>query len=98
MRFYPTLILIFLLSACCPKMSPVPTREEALSREAELLVRVSLTDHLMENAVRYYRTQAATLLTGQGLSQDKAEPKVMEVVQPLIEAEHQRLVDALVPI
>jgi len=98
MRFYPILILTVLLFACCPKMSPVPTTDEALNHEAELMVRASLTDRLMENTVTYYRTQTALLLTKQGLSQAEAEAKVMEVVQPLIEAEHQRLVDALVPI
>ncbi|HKI51402.1 MAG TPA: DUF2059 domain-containing protein [Geothermobacteraceae bacterium] len=98
MRFTPILILIVLLAACCPKPSPVPTTDEALNREAELMVRASLTDRLMENAVKYYRTQAALLLTKQGLSQEEAEAKIMEVVQPLVEAEHQRLVEALVPI
>lgn len=98
MRFAPMLILMLLLFACCPKLSPVPTTDEALDREAELLVRVSLTERLMENTVSYYRGQAATLLTNQGVAQEAAEAKVMELVQPLIEAEHQRLVEALVPI
>jgi len=98
MRFTLMLILIVLLAACCPKPAPVPTTDEALDREAELMVRASLTDRLMENAVKYYRTQAALLLTQQGLSQEAAEAKIMAVVQPLVEAEHQRLVDALVPI
>ena len=106
MRFYPILILIVLLSACCPatppvqssEKAPVPTTDEALNREAELMVRASLTDRLMENAVNYYRAQTALLLTSQGLSQAEAEAKVMEAVQPMTEAEHQRLVEALVPI
>jgi hypothetical protein len=98
MRFYPILILIVLLCACCPKVASVPTTDEARNHEAELMVRASLTDRLMENTVTYYRAQAATLLTGQGLSQEEAEARVMDVVQPLIEAEHQRLVEALVPI
>jgi len=98
MRIYPILILILLLSACSPKMAPVPTTDEAINREAELMVRASLTDRLMENAVNYYRIQTALLLTRQGTPQAEAEAKVMEAVQPLIEAEHQRLVEALVPI
>ena len=106
MRIYSILILIVLLSACCPKMPPVqssemstvPTTDEALNHEAELMVRASLTDRLMENAVNYYRIQTALLLTRQGTPQAEAEAKVMEAVQPLIEAEHQRLVEALVPI
>jgi hypothetical protein len=98
MRIYPILILIFLLAACCPRIAPVPTSDAALNHETELMVRASLTDRLMENTVAYYRAQAASLLTSQGLSQEQAEAKVMEIVQPLIEAEHQRLVEALVPI
>lgn len=98
MRFYPILFLILLLSACCPKITPVPTGEEAINHEAEQLIRASLTDRLMENTVAYYRNQAALLLTQQGFSQEEAEAKVMAAVQSLIESEHQRLVEALVPI
>lgn len=98
MRFYPILFLIFLLTACCPRPASVPTDEAALNHEAQQLIRLSLTDRLMENTVAYYRNQAAVLLTKQGLAQEEAEAKVMTAVKPLIEAEHQRLVDALVPI
>jgi hypothetical protein len=80
------------------QMQPVPTSEEALSQEVELMVRASLTDRLMENVVAYYRAQTAAVLTAKGLSTEEAEARIMEVVQPLVEAEHQRLVEALVPI
>ncbi|WP_027716784.1 DUF2059 domain-containing protein [Desulfuromonas sp. TF] len=98
MRLSTILILILLLSACCPKTPPAPSTEEALAREAELLVRASLTDRLVQDTVAYYLNQAGSMLSGQGLPLEKAEAEVRETMQPLIETEHQRLVETLVPI
>jgi len=97
MRFF-TILILLLLSACCPKPSPTPTTEEALNREAEMLVRTSLTDRLVQDRVTYYRNQTSSMLAGRGHPLKEAEAEVMETTQPLIEAEHQRLVEALVPI
>jgi len=98
MRPLPLLIALLLLTACCPQLSPVPTSGEARTHEAELLIRASLTDRLVQDTVTYYRDQVSSTLAGQGLSLEEAEDKVMETMEPLIEAEHQRLVDRLVPI
>jgi len=98
MRPLPILIVLLLLTACCPQISPVPSSEAARNREAQQLVRASLTDRLVQDTVAYYRDQVSSTLAGQGLSLDEAEARVMETMQPLIEAEHQRLVDRLVPV
>ena len=98
MRSYALLLLILLLSACCPKPSPAPTTEEARNHEAELLVRASLTDRLVQDRVTYYSNQASSMLAGRGHPLAAAEAEVKETTQPLIEAEHQRLVERLVPI
>ncbi len=98
MRFSPILLLILLLSACCPSLPPTPTSEEALNREAELLIRASLTDRLVPNTVDYYRSQISSMVPSLGRPPEEVEAEVTEILQPLIETEHQRLVEALVPI
>ncbi len=99
MRFMILLCLACSLAACCPGVSPVPTTEAEIAREAELLVRASLTERLMENTQSYYRDQASSMLAGEkGISIAEAVVIVDAALQPLVEAEHQRLVDALTPI
>ena len=98
MRLLPGCILLLLLTACCPKVAQVPNTEEAQAREAEALVRASLTDRLVDDTITYYRGQASSILAENGLPRQEAEARVMEIMQPLIETEHQRLVEALAPI
>jgi hypothetical protein len=94
-----SMILVGLLGiACTPAPPPVPTTEEAINREAELLIRASLTDRLMADNETFYRDQTRQLLEDMGKSPAEAEAMVEKVLAPLVATEHQRLVDALVPI
>ncbi len=84
MRFSPILLLILLLSACCPSLPPTPTSEEALNREAELLIRAILPDRLVPNTVDYYRSQISSIVPSQRRPPEESKPSD-EILQPLIE-------------
>jgi hypothetical protein len=98
MRFFLLLFITLSLFACCPNFSSVPTTEEGVGREAELLVRASLTDRLLQRTMTYYRDLASSMLMGEGLSQEEANAVVDSELQSILPIEEQRLVDALVPI
>ena len=98
MRIFTILSLALLLAACCPKAAPVPTTEAEINLETDQLIRASLTDRLMQSVENYYRNQISPMLMDKGLAREDAEGIVNSALLPLIEAEQQRLVDALIPL
>jgi len=94
-----TILLLFLpLAACAPGMSPVPDSEEEIMRETALLIDASLAGRLMENTEAFYRDQVGTMLQSDGIPPQQAAAIVDAALQPLLETERRRLVEALVPI
>lgn len=94
-----SIIIVGLLGvACTPAQSPVPTTEEAINHETELLIRASLTGRLIADNDKFYRNQARDLLINMGKTPAEADAMVEKVMAPLVKTEHQRLVDTLVPI
>ncbi len=99
MRLLLLILIGFVLTGCTSGLTPVPTNEADVAREAAELIRVSLTDRLVADTESYYRSQASSLLAGQrNIPVTNAESIVDEVLQLLAKTEHQRLVEALVPI
>ena len=98
MRLATSLTLALVLAACCPKPPAVPTTEQAINRETEQLIRASLTDRLMQNTETYYLDQVSAMLAAKGIGPEQAAATVNEAMQPLLETEHQRLVETLIPI
>ena len=92
------LIMILLVAACTPAPPPIPTSEEAINHEAEQLIRISLTDRLMVDSEDFYIYKAESLLKEMGKTPDEAQAMIQDVLPPLLESEHQRLVDFVVPI
>ena len=76
----------------------VPTTETGKVREAELLVRLSLTDRVMTNVQDNYTNQLGAVLTAQKVPAEDAAKLIEKEMQALADSEHQRLLDALVPI
>lgn len=92
------LMLLLLLAACASRSTGPPTSEEALQREAELLVRASLTERLLADTVAFYRDAVTSMLIEEGATREQAAAEVDAALEPLKTTEHQRLLDLLVPI
>lgn len=101
MRFATVFFLVvtMVFTAYCAVAADVPTTEEGVAREAEELVRLSLTERLMEGTAKYYLNQVSSMLAGEKkIPIAEAEELVEAELQPLLETEHQRLIEALAPI
>jgi hypothetical protein len=98
MRFLIILLLAIMLSVSVADAVSVPTTEAEKLHEAEQLVRLSLTDRVMTNVQDNYTNQLGAVLTAQKVPADYAEKLIDEELQALADSEHQRLLDALVPI
>jgi hypothetical protein len=97
MRTLTHLLLVLTLCACAAT-PPVPATEEGKAFEAEQLVRVSLTDRIIASVEKNLTEQLSSFLMSKKLSAEQAEMMVNEELKVLIDVEHQRLVDAMVPI
>ena len=91
-------LLLILLTSCVSTQSAAPTSEEGIKHETELFIRLSLSDRLVERTKAYYKNQAVSMLLGSGFTPQEAENKVNKLMNNLANMEHQRLVEALVPI
>ena len=97
MRFIAILLTVFALGACAATPA-VPTSEEGKLLEAQELVRYSLTDRVLENVEKNLVEQYTSYLASRKVPQVQAETVVNQEVALLLDAEHQRLLDALVPV
>jgi len=61
-------------------------------------VRLSLTDRVMTNVQDNYTNQLGAVLTAQNVPAEDAAKLIEKEMQALADSEHQRLLDALVPI
>lgn len=77
---------------------PVPTTEAGKIQEAEQLVRLSLTERIMTNVQDNYTRQLGAVLTAQEVPAEEASKLIDVEMRALVDSEHQRLLDALVPI
>jgi len=98
MRFLIILMLAITLSVSVADAAPGPTSEAEQIREAEQLVRLSLTERVMTNVQGNYANQLGSLLVGKDVPAEDAGKLIDEEMQALADSEHQRLLDALVPI
>jgi len=98
MRFLIVLLFPIILSVSVAGAASVPTDEAGQVREAEQLVRLSLTDRIMTNVQDNYTNQLGAVLTAQKVPAEDAEKLIDEEMQALVDQEHQRLLDSLVPI
>jgi len=98
MRFLIILLLAMTLSVSVAGAVSVPTTEAEKLHEAEQLVRLSLTDRVMTNVQDNYTNQLGAVLTAQKVPAEDAAKLIDEEMQALADDEHQRLLDALVPI
>ena len=98
MRLLITFLIAMTCSVSVAAAKPVPTTEAGKIREAEQLVRLSLTDRIMTNVQDNYTNQLGAVLTAQDVPAEDAAKLIDEEMQALADSEHQRLLDALVPI
>ena len=98
MRFLIILLFATMLSVNVFAAAAVPTDEVEQVREAEQLVRLSLTDRIMTNIQDNYINQLGAVLTAQKVPAEDAARLIDEEMQALADQEHQRLLDSLVPI
>jgi len=92
------LLLAIILSACQTATPPTPVSEEGVNAEAEQLIRFSLTERLVQNTKEYYRNQISAMFAAQEKANQEVNRIIEEELTKVVEAEHQRLVDGLVPI
>lgn len=97
MRILMILLLAITLTACAATTA-VPTSEAGKALETEQLVRYSLTGRIMESVENNYSIQLASLLTSMEVPAGKKEQIITEEIKTVAEGEHQRLLNALVPI
>lgn len=93
-----TILLLALTLCACAVTPSVPTTEEGKAFEAEQLVRLSLTGRIIDSVEKNFTEQLSSFLMSKKLSAEQAEMMVAEELSALIDAEHQRLVDTMVPI
>ena len=98
MRLLIILLIAMTWSASIAGAEMVPTTEAGKVREAQQLVRLSLTDRIMTNVQDNYTNQLGVVLTAQDVPAEDAAKLIDEEMQALVDSEHQRLLDALVPI
>jgi hypothetical protein len=98
MRLLIILLFAITLSVSAAGAAPVPTAEAEQVREAEQLVRLSLTERVMTNVQDIYANQLGALLMAKDVPAEDAGKLINEEMQALADSEHQRLLDALVPI
>lgn len=98
MRFLIIIMFAITLTVSFAGAESVPTSEAEQIREAEQLVRLSLTERVMTNVQGNYANQLGSLLVAKDVPAEDAAKLIDEEMQVLAENEHQRLLDALVPI
>jgi len=98
MRLLIIILITMTWTASLAGAASVPASEAEKLHEAEQLVRLSLTDRVMTNVQDNYTNQLGAVLTAQKVPADYAEKLIDEELQALADSEHQRLLDALVPI
>ncbi len=92
------LVLLSLSLAGCGAVNSVPGTDLEQVREAEELIRFSLTGRFMDSLQQRHQDRFSSLLTANGFSAEKAEQTLKEVFTATAAIEEQRLLDALVPI
>ncbi|NIQ12118.1 MAG: DUF2059 domain-containing protein, partial [Gammaproteobacteria bacterium] len=94
-------ILLLTVTLCaCTAASVVPTTEEAKQREAEQLqlVRYSLSNLIMQDVERKVGERLAAYLISKDVPALQANALVAEELKNMMDDEHRRLLDYLVPV
>ena len=98
MRLLIIILIAMSLTVSLAVAESAPTTEADKVREAEQLVRLSLTDRIMTNVQDNYTNQLGAVLTAQDVPVEDAARLIEAEMLALADSEHQRLLDALVPI